>query len=334
VRRDLVVVGASAGGVEALRLLVAALPKDLPAAVVVVLHMPAGGTSALPAILARSGPLPVQTAADGAELRNAHIYVARPDHHVVVQDGVLRLSKGPTENGHRPAVNTLFRSAALARGPAVIGVILSGALDDGTAGMAAIKSRGGTTVVQDPEDAVYPGMPESVVQHVQVDHVLPIVRIGPLLARLAGKHADTVAPEPPSEALRMEVAVSRDDAGAAFGDVSQIGSPTLLTCPDCSGSLVEIPGDSAQYRCLVGHAWTADALMDAYGGTLERAMWTALRTLDEKASLAHRMVGVSRDAGRDLVADRYCRQEEEALAAADILRKYLLRSGVREETGT
>lgn len=333
-RRDLVVVGASAGGVEALRLLVAALPEDLPAAVIVVLHMPAGGTSALPAILTRSGPLPAHAAEDGAELRNAHIYVARPDYHVVVQDGVLRLSRGPTENGHRPAVNTLFRSAALARGPAVIGVILSGALDDGTAGMAAVKSRGGVAVVQDPADAVYPSMPESVLHHVQVDHVLPVGQIGPLLARLAGVHADTVAPEPASEALRMEVAVSRDDAGAAFGDIPQIGSPTFLTCADCAGSLVEIPGEGVQYRCLVGHAWTADALMDAYGGTLERAMWTALRTLDEKASLAHRMVDASRGAGRDLVADRYFRQEEEALAAAEVLRKYLLRGGVREETGT
>lgn len=331
-RRDLVVVGASAGGVEALRQLVAALPRDLPAAVVIVLHMPAGGTSALPAILARSGPLPTLTAADGVELRNAHIYVARPDHHVLVEDGVLRLSKGPTENGHRPAVNTLFRSAAFARGPAVIGVILSGALDDGTAGMAAIKNRGGLAVVQDPEDAIYPGMPESVLQHIAVDHVLPVVRIGPLLARLTGEHADTIA-GPVSDTLRTEVAVSRDDSGAAHGDIPRIGSPTTFTCPDCAGSLVEIPGDGVQYRCLVGHAWTADALMDAYGGTLERAMWTALRTLDEKASLAHRMVNVSKNAGRGLMAERYIRQEEEAMAAAEVLRKYLLRGDAREETG-
>ena len=332
-RRDLVVVGASAGGVEALRQLVSSLPKDLPAAVVVVLHMPAGGSSALPAILARSGPLPAITAEDGAELTPATIHVARPDHHVVVQDGVLRLSKGPTENGHRPAVNTLFRSAALARGPAVIGVVLSGALDDGTAGMVAIKSRGGLAVVQDPEDAIYPGMPESVLHHVAVDHVLPIVRIGPLLARLAGQHADTIATGPASETLRTEVAVSQDDTGASHGDIPKIGSPSTFTCPDCAGSLMEIPGEGVQYRCLVGHAWTADALMDALGGTLERAMWTALRTLDEKASLAHRMVNVSRGSGRELVAERYVRQEEEALAAADVLRKYLLRGEVREETG-
>lgn len=333
-RRDLVVVGASAGGVEALRQLVAALPEDLPAAVVVVLHMPAGGSSALPAILTRSGPLPAVAAEDGMELRNARVHVARPDHHVVVQDGVLRLSRGPTENGHRPAVNVLFRSAALAKGPAVIGVVLSGALDDGTAGMAAIKSRGGLTVVQEPGDALYPGMPESVLQHVEVDHTLPAVRIGPLLARLAGEQADLVTTAPVSETLRMEVAVSRDDAGAEFGEIPAIGSPTTYTCPDCAGSLLEVPGEGVQYRCLVGHAWTADALMEAYGGTLERAMWTALRTLDQKASLAHRMVNVSRDAGRDLVAERYFRQEEEVLAAADVLRKHLLRGGVREETGT
>ncbi|MGW4207544.1 chemotaxis protein CheB [Lentzea sp. NPDC004789] len=333
-RRDLVVVGASAGGVEALRQLVAGLPRDLRAAVVVVLHMPAGGSSALSSILTRSGPLRAVPAEDGVELRNAHIYVARPDHHVLVQDGVLRLSRGPTENGYRPAVNALFRSAALARGSAVIGVILSGALDDGTGGMAAIKSRGGLTVVQDPEDAVYPGMPESVLQHVEVDHVLPVVQIGPLLARLAGEHADLAIIEPVSDALRLEVAVAHDDAGAAYGDIPKIGSPTTFTCPDCSGSLVEMPGEGVQYRCLVGHAWTADALMDAYGGTLERAMWTALRTLDEKASLAHRMVGLSREAGRNLVAERYHRQEEETLAAADVLRKYLLRGGIREETGT
>jgi two-component system chemotaxis response regulator CheB len=334
VRRDLVVVGASAGGVEALRHLVAALPKDLPAAVVVVLHMPAGGSSALPAILSRSGPLDAVQAADGAELRHSRIYVARPDHHVVVQDGVLRLSKGPTENGHRPAVNVLFRSAAIARGAGVIGVVLSGALDDGTAGMVAIKSRGGVAVVQEPADAIYPGMPESVLQHVEVDHALPVAQIGPLLARIAGERADQAGVAPVSDALRLEVAVSRDDAGAEYGDIPRIGSPTTFTCPDCAGSLVEMPSESVQYRCLVGHAWTADALMDAYGGTLERAMWTALRTLDEKASLAHRMVNVSRVAGRELVAERYVKQEEEALAAAEVLRKYLLRGGVREETGT
>lgn len=331
--RDLVVVGASAGGVEALRALVSTFPPDLPACVVVVLHMPSGGSSALPSILARSGPLRAYAAQDGAPLRPGQIHVAPPDQHVVVHNGVLRLSRGPTENSYRPAVNVLFRSAAVARGPAVIGVVLSGALDDGTAGMAAIKNRGGLAVVQAPGDAVYPGMPESVLRHVDVDHVAPVAELGALLAKLAGERVDAAEMPPASDALLMEVDVSLDDAGAAFGDIPSLGTATNLTCPDCNGSLVEMPGDSRQYRCLVGHAWTPDALLDAYGGGLERAMWTALRTLDEKAALAQRMAARSRESGRDLMADRYANQEEEALAAADVLRKYLLRGGIREETG-
>lgn len=333
-QRDLVVVGASAGGVEALRTLVSTFPPDLPLCVVVVLHMPSGGSSALPSILGRSGPLPAFAAEDGAPLRPGRIHVAPPDHHVVVHDGVLRLSRGPTENGYRPAVNVLFRSAAIARGPAVIGVVLSGALDDGTAGMAAIKNRGGIAVVQSPDDAVYPGMPESVLQHVDVDHVAPVAKLGALLASLADEQVDVSEMAPASDALRMEVDVSLDDAGARFGDIPSLGTATNLTCPDCHGSLVEMPADSTRYRCLVGHAWTPDALLDAYNGGLERAMWTALRTLDEKAALARRMAVRSHDSGRELMADRYADQEEEALAAAEVLRKYLLRGGLREETGT
>jgi len=332
VRRDLVVVGASAGGVEALRTLVSGFPAELAAAVVVVLHIPSGGTSVLPSILQRGGVLPVFTAEDGVLLRPGRIHVAPPDHHVVVQDGVLRLSRGPTENGLRPAVDVLFRSAALARGAAVVGVVLSGTLDDGTAGMAAIKSRGGLTVVQSPDDAIYPGMPRSVLRHVEVDHVEPVARIGTLIADLVRDVAQDSAP-PASEMLCLEVEVSSDDAGGGIGDIAGIGTTTTLTCPDCAGSLVEMPDERTRYRCLVGHAWTADALFYSFDGGLERALWTALRTLEEKTALARRLSAQTRHTGLDLVADRYARQEEEALAAADVLRKYLLRGGLREETG-
>lgn len=332
--RDLVVVGASAGGVEALRTLVSHLPPDLSASVVIVLHIPAGGSSALPAILARRTSLPVSAVVDGQPLKQGHIYVARPDHHTLVQHGELRLSKGPTENGYRPAVDVLFRSAALARGPAVIGVILSGALDDGTAGMAAIKSRGGLALVQSPHDAVYSGMPDSVLQHVEVDHVAPVAELGPLIARRVGEWTEPEEVPPASEKLRMEVEVSRDNAGARHGDVLRFGATTTLTCPDCAGSLVAQSGEARKYRCLVGHAWTPDALLDAYSGGLERAMWMALRTLDEKISLTRRMASDSRQAGRHLVAERYNKQEEEALAAAAVLRNFLLRAEVPEDTGS
>lgn len=330
--RDLVVVGASAGGVEALRAFVSGLPADLPAAVVIVLHMPAGGSSALPSILARSGELPAVAVKDGTRIQHGRIYVAPPNHHTVVQDGVLRLSKGPTENGHRPAVNVLFRSAALAWGPSVVGVVLSGALDDGTAGMVAIKNRGGMALVQSPDDALYQGMPETVLRHVEADHVVPAAEMGSLVARCVGDRVEQEAP-PATEILRLEVEMSRDDAGAGFGDVPQHGRTTTFTCPDCSGSLVELPTPGGQYRCLVGHGWTPDSLLEAYSGGLERALWMALRTLDEKTALARRMASHSRQAGRTLVAERYDNQEEEALAAAAVLRKYLLGPDLKEEAG-
>ncbi|SES32362.1 chemotaxis protein CheB [Lentzea albida] len=331
--RDLVVAGASAGGVEALRSLVAGLPPDLPAAVVVVLHMPAGGSSALPAILDRSGPLSAVAVGDGTPLRHGRIHVAPPDHHTLVQNGVLRLSRGPTENGHRPAVNVLFRSAALSAGPAAIGVVLSGMLDDGVAGMAAIKNQGGLALVQSPGDALHPGMPVNVLEHVAVDHVVPASEMGATLAELVAEEITAAAPPVP-ETLRLEVEVSGDNAGAGFGDIPKLGRTTTLTCPDCAGSLLEIPGGSGHHRCLVGHAWTPEALLDAYSGGLERAMWTAVRTLEEKIALARRMAGHARQSGRAHIADRYSDQEEEALAAADVLRKHLLRSELREGTGS
>jgi two-component system, chemotaxis family, protein-glutamate methylesterase/glutaminase len=318
--RDLVVVGASAGGVEALRTFVASLPPNLPAAVVVVLHLPAGGTSALPAILGRSGLLPAVSAKHGMVLEPGRIYVAPPDHHVVVDDGHLGLSHGPTENGHRPAVDALFRSAALARGPRVIGVVLSGALDDGTAGMVAISARGGLTMVQALDDALYHGMPGSVLRHVRVDHVHPAGELGEAVRRCAGELVETTKVPEPSSLLRMETRF----AAQQTVEVNEMGEPSGFSCPDCAGTLVELDAERKRFRCRVGHAWTADALLDAQAGTLERALWTALRTLEEKVSLARKLRLDARTRGSDLLVDRYSRTEEEAAHAADVLRGYLL----------
>jgi len=203
--RDVVVVGASAGGVEALRSFVAGLPEEVPAAIVVVLHLPAGGTSVLPMILSRAGPVPAVAATDGTELLPGRIFVAPPDHHVLLTGQRLRLSNGPTENGHRPAVDVLFRSAAESLGPRVVGVVLSGVLDDGAAGLVTIASRGGVTMVQDPADALYRGMPENALRLVRADHILPSGKMGPVIAELALEAVEPEAAPPVSDLLRLEV---------------------------------------------------------------------------------------------------------------------------------
>ncbi len=183
-RRDIVVIGASSGGVEALIRLVGGLPADLPAAVFVVVHLPSGAPSVLPKILDLSDPLKAVECEDGALVRPSHIYVACPDRHLLVEDGRVRSVRGPKENRHRPAVDNLFRSAAVAHGPRAVGVVLTGDLDDGTVGLAAIKRRGGVAVVQDPEDALFSGMPLSALECVEVDYCLPLSEIAPLLSRI------------------------------------------------------------------------------------------------------------------------------------------------------
>jgi two-component system chemotaxis response regulator CheB len=240
--RDVIVVGASAGGVEALRSFAGGLPEDLPAAVLVVLHLPAGGTSALAAILNRSGPLPAATARHGHWLEAGLIQVAVPDHHLLVMDGRVALSHGPTENGHRPAINALFRSAAVAKGPAVTGVQLSGTLDDGVAGLVAIASRGGRVFVQNPKDALYPAMPEQALRRVQADHVLDAAQMGEMLAMIVREPVDLDAAPPPSELIILEndIATNGDRGNPAERDPEVLGTLSGFVCPDCQGTLVEM----------------------------------------------------------------------------------------------
>jgi two-component system, chemotaxis family, protein-glutamate methylesterase/glutaminase len=294
-RRDVVVVGGSAGGVEALADLVGGLPPAFPAAIFAVIHFPDRVTSVLPAILTRSGPLPAHHARHGETIERGRIYVAPPGYHLMIDEATVRLSSGPRENGHRPALDPLFRSAARAYGPRVVGVVLSGNLDDGAAGLLAIKQRGGVAVVQDPDNALYPGMPQSAIRAVPVDHVVALPAIAPLLEALTAAAVEEVRMSVPDPSGAVGSHETEDESRAADRQ-QQPGVPTTMSCPECHGTLWELrEGELVGFRCRIGHAFTADTLVAQQAESLEAALWTALRALEEHAALNRRMAARARD---------------------------------------
>jgi two-component system chemotaxis response regulator CheB len=319
--RDVVVVGGSAGSIEALIRLVASLPHDFAAAVLVVVHMPSQATSALPAILDRAGPLAAGSARDGAPIRPGRVYVATPDHHLLVHRGRIELGHGARENRHRPAVDPLFRSAARAYGPRVVGVVLSGSLDDGTAGLVAIKRMGGVAVVQEPDEALFPSMPLSALAHVAVDHRLPVGEMGALLTRLAAERVDGL-PRRADDEMEQEVEIAELDEEALQGE--RPGKPASLACPDCGGTLWELQeGDLLRFRCRVGHAFSAEALLAAENEALEGALWAALRTLKETIELSRRMAARAADRAQTGLAKRFEERAAEAEQRAEVIRRVL-----------
>jgi two-component system, chemotaxis family, protein-glutamate methylesterase/glutaminase len=320
-KHDLIVIGASMGGVEALMALVEQFPRDLPAAVCVVLHVAANQRSVLPGLLARSGALPAEHPKDRTPLVNGHIYVAPNDHHLLVEDGHVRVTKGPRENNHRPAVDPLFRSAALAYGSRVVGVVLTGALDCGTAGLLSIKAQGGLAVVQDPDDAYCPDMPRSALEYVKVDHRVPLAGMGALLDRLARTPAPRVSKRPPVQGLKREVSKLMGKLEAANTPPAE-GNPSHFSCPDCGGVLFETT-DSGQLRfdCRVGHAYTDNALAEGQEMALEGALWAAVRSLEENAALARRMAAHARERNHGHSARRYEERAREVEHQARLVRQ-------------
>lgn len=333
-KHDLVVLGASAGGVETLRDLFAALPAELDAAVLVVLHLSPGSSSLLPHILDRAGPLPAVAARDGDPVVPGRALVAPPDRHLLVVGGRVVLSSGPRENGHRPAIDVTMRSAALAYGPRMIGAVLTGMLDDGAAGLRAVQREGGMTIVQDPEDALFPSMPRHALAATTVDHVLSAAEIAKELPRLvASSPAERrVAPRPAGGLTDAELDAA-EIASALVEEVgldpgSHPGELSPYVCPDCSGVLYEITdGPLLRFRCRVGHAWSASSLAAVQGTAVEDALWVALRTLEERALLTRRMSETAHKGGRDWSAEHFRKESEQAQTAARTLRD-LLRRGI------
>lgn len=327
--RQVVVVGASAGGVEATTEVVRRLPGDVAAPVLVAVHVASGAPSALPGILQRASGLPARHPADGDALRNGVIYVAPPDHHLLVgPDGRVRVVHGPRENGHRPAIDPLFRSAARYYGPRAVGIVLSGVLDDGAAGLRVLTDAGGTAVVQDPDDAMYPPMPLNAIAAADVEHVLPLADIGALVAKLVHEMDARAVETMPvyDDRLDVELALTTmtvDDA--AEGE--SVAPASSYSCPDCHGVLNEIKeaGD-VRYRCRVGHAWSPESLLAAKTEALEAALWMALRTLEEKALLARRLAARAHENGSAFSHARFTDQADDAQRGADAIRTLLARS--------
>jgi two-component system chemotaxis response regulator CheB len=321
---DLIVVGASAGGVEALAELVALLPADLPAAVCVVVHIPATNVSMLPKILSRAGVLAAINPREGEQIQPGLIYIAPPDRHLLIQDGLMRLGHGPRENGHRPAIDPLFRSAARAYGPRVVGVVLSGGLDDGTAGLLAIKREGGVTIAQDPTEAISPGMPRSAIENRAADYVLPVGDIAPLLVHLAHEPATERGESAMSSDTDDETKIARFDFHA-LKTTEHNGVPSVFACPECNGTLFELRnGDMVRYRCRVGHAFSPDSLAAEQTRSIDEALWTAFRALEERAGLARRMAARMRERGFPAIAQRHDEQVREAEHHAQVLREVLM----------
>jgi two-component system chemotaxis response regulator CheB len=318
----IIAIGASAGGVETLSKLVSQLPSDLNAAIFVALHFPPHATSLLPQILNRLKTIPARHPAEGDAIEPGNIYIAPPDYHLLVRQGRIHLDHGARENGHRPAIDTLFRSIAYAYGQQAIGVILTGTLDDGTAGLLTIKARGGIAIVQDPNEALFTGMPLSAINAVEVDEILKVRDIARRLIELSTLPIQEK--KPMTEEISHEGEwVAQEKAAIERGE--RTGLASAFTCPDCGGVLWELHDQSLmRYRCHVGHAYSIDSLLSEKDNSLERALWTANRALEEKAALARRMAAQAKRSHHSMSEAQFLERAAEAESHAAVLKQVLL----------
>lgn len=313
-KRNIIVIGASAGGVYALRDFVSLLPPDFPASIFIVQHISPHSPSYLTNILNTAGPLKAVHPRDGELIQPGHIYVAPPDHHILVEYDQIIVKKGPKENRFRPSIDALFRSAAYSYGPRVIGIILTGMLDDGTSGMWSVKRLGGVCIIQEPQEALYDSMPNSVLEYVDVDYSLPIAQLVPLVCELI---QETVTEkiqlsQEEQDRLATEVNIAAQDNAFEMG-ILQMGELTPLTCPECNGSLISIKeGKLIRYRCHTGHAFTASSLLAEVSKSVEDSFWKAVRSLEESVILLEQSGKQFAEGGNQTAAEQFLGKASEA----------------------
>jgi two-component system chemotaxis response regulator CheB len=344
-------IGASAGGVEALRELLSQLPADFPGIILIVQHTPENGLGTLAELLARRASIPVVLGSDRLVLKGGMAYVAPPGKHMIVSDGRIQLHLGPSINRHRPSIDPMFRSVADTFGNRSVGIILTGYLDDGTAGLIAIKEAGGRVIVQDPEDAAVPSMPLSAMQYVTPDFCLPLSAIAPAMVDLARKPA-TAASNPPQErSMANEDKTpyypkagngSRSDQQISKGSVpdnnSEVTTPphsgkiAPFSCPECLGSLWESENHNLlQFTCRVGHTFSVETMFSEQAENVEKALWSAIRVLQEHADLSLRLAERARKGGHELASIRFENRFKESTQEAMMLRDLLTKTDLLQE---
>lgn len=341
---DIIVIGSSAGGLKALTAIISRLPVEIDATLFVAQHIAPDHLSLLPQILSDTGELPAAHPSDGEPIAKGRIYVAPPNHHLLLDRGRVRVLRGPRENRFRPAIDTLFRSAARAYGPRVVGVVLTGFLDDGTVGLLAIKKRGGVAVVQDPGEAQYPDMPSNALRYVDVDHCLPLAQIPDLLLRLA---AEPAAEEqdfgtPKDMEVESDIAEQNMESSQFVEGVEGIGTRSFYSCPACNGALWQVgeSNEPLRFRCHVGHSFTAESVLAEQTRSLENTLWSALRLMEEKVMLARNMAQRRQSLSLAEAAVRYeeyaDRLDREATMLRDLIEsgfatRYLAEEGSQPE---
>ena len=322
--RDIIVIGGSSGATVPLKQILGSLPRELPAAILIVLHIPSRGIGMLSTVAASAGVLPVRQAENGMAIERGHIYIGVPDHHMLIEGERILLGRGPRENMVRPAIDPLFRSAAISFGPRVIGVVLSGLLSDGASGLNAVKRCGGMALVQDPNDAVADEMPRRALEAATVDLCVSGARLGDVLSDLVLEHAGAILPIPSELRLEVDIAAGERIDSERLGTIAE---PVALTCPACGGVLSKMrERGSLRFRCQVGHGYTADALAKVQESKVDEALRVALRIIEERAELVYRMAEDGRQSGRRAVAEMYDARAAEYRAHAEVIRQAVLRS--------